>query len=242
MTSLPDVQRLYQVVDHTWPAYSFVPFKGWMLRDGAGAGKRASAATQIDAGADIAVAERAMENLDQSALFMIRDGDDALDAQLAEAGYRMIDPVTLYACPIEVLLPQEPLPAAHTYDVWPPVHIMREIWERGGINDARVALMDRAPAPKTALLGRADNAPVGTGFVGIDNDIAMVHALEVLSDFRNKGVARMMMHHAARWAQRNGAAVMSLVTTDANAAANALYHAMGMTKIGHYHYRLKETS
>ena len=44
--------------------------------------------------------------LDQDLLFMIRDGDDNLDRQLAAKGYKIIDPVVIYAKALKTPRPE----------------------------------------------------------------------------------------------------------------------------------------
>ena len=65
----------------------------------------------------------------------------------------------------------------------------------------------------------------------------MIHALEVAQDHRRQGLAAYLTRSSAFWAQTKGAAFLTLVTTQANDAANALYTSLGMTLVGHYHYR-----
>ena len=236
--TLPTAQRLYYAIDATWPAQSFEMKNGWMLRDGAGAGKRASAATMLDPGANIEAAEMSQRAMDQDPLFMIRDGQDELDQALHQRGYRVIDTTLLYACPIETLVPDH-LPTGLSYTIWPPLRIMTEIWDDGGIGPARLALMHRAKGARTGILARTGQDAAGVAFVALDGDIAMTHAVEVKQTFRQKGVARLTMAQAAIWAQDQGAKYMALATTRDNVAANQLYQALGMSGVGQYHYRIK---
>ncbi len=99
--------------------------------------------------------------------------------------------------------------------------------------------MARAKGLKTGLLGRSKNRPAAAGFVAIHDRIAMVHALEVLGRHRREGVGRNMMRQAAFWAADHGATHMSVICTQANSAANALYSSMSYTLVGQYHYRRK---
>jgi GNAT superfamily N-acetyltransferase len=206
--------------------------------DGRG-GSRVSAATaeaDFDE-ADIAEAEFAMREVGQTPLFMIREGEDRLDQMLATRGYVVKDPVNLYAAPVAEIATARPPPVT-CFEVWPPLAVQAEIWAAGGIGQGRLDVMDRARAPKTTLLGRMNDQPAGTVFVGIAADCAMIHALEIAVDYRGKGLARQMTRAAAFWGQDNGAAFLTLVTTQANAGANALYASLGMTLVGQYHYRI----
>ncbi|MDG1293980.1 MAG: GNAT family N-acetyltransferase, partial [Planktomarina sp.] len=82
----------------------------------------------------------------------------------------------------------------------------------------------------------------GVGFLALDGDIAMLHAVEVLPSFRRTGVAKKLMAQAAKWAEDQGAKYMALMATRDNTAANNLYSSLGMRPVGHYHYRIKDTA
>ena len=208
--TLPSVQRLYQAINTTWPARTTRQEAGWEIRDGAGGGKRVSAVTSAQTELpDIDWVEARLSEQGQEHLFMIRDGDEILDAALAARGYEIIDPVTLYLCETAPLRPAS-LPRAQSYCIWEPLHIMREIWAAGGIRDRRIALMHRVQSPKTALLARSGDSPAGVGFLALDGEIAMLHAVEVLPEFRRTGVAKKLMAQAAKWAEGHGAKYMAL--------------------------------
>ena len=242
--SLPDVSRLHEVCDATWPAAARREVEGWIVRTGAGGGKRVSAAT-IAPGVpngtlpDIARAERAMRALGQVPLFMVRQGEDALDEALQARGYGLCDPVRLYACPVS-LLSAKPVARMSAFVIWPPLAIQRDIWASGGIGAARVAVMERAAVPRTSVLARARDRAAGTAYVGIERKIAMLHAIEVVPEQRRQGVGLNILRAAAHWAQENGARHLSLIVTDANVAANGLYLKAGMTVVGKYHYRVRQ--
>ena len=69
--NLPDLAEALQM---TWPAASVTQQGPWLIRDGAGAGRRASAATPIGpvSEKDIAQAEEAMLALPMAPLFGVR--------------------------------------------------------------------------------------------------------------------------------------------------------------------------
>ncbi len=237
--SLPDIQTLYGVVDATWPAAKLTNNGPFTLRQGEGGGSRVSAATANSAAtdADVDAAAQAMIAMGQDPLFMIRAGDEALDSQLDAAGYTIMDPVSFYVCAVDDLCAV--LPPKTAFPAWPPLAAQREIWAAGGVGPRRLDVMARASEPKTAILGRTNDCPAGTVFVALDGPIAMLHALEISADYRRRGLARGLTIGCANWARDNGATHLSLITTQANAAANALYASLGMTVVGHYHYRIK---
>jgi GNAT superfamily N-acetyltransferase len=236
--TLPDIHTLYEVIDGTWPAARYSECGPFTLREGKGGGQRVCAATtdRPVTEADIDAAEAAMLAMHQPRLFMIRAGQSALDNQLAARGYPIVDPVNLYACPVD-LLTTLPIPPVTAIPVWEPLSIMRDMWEAGGIGPGRVAVMERAPGPKTAIIGRWKDHPGGCAFVAIHENIAMLHALEILPHQRNQGLGKWLMRRAGFWAAENGAQHMSVICTRANPGANALYTSLSMTLVGQYHYR-----
>ncbi|WP_296640207.1 GNAT family N-acetyltransferase [Roseinatronobacter sp.] len=215
----------------TWPAARAWSQDGWTLRDGAGGGKRASAAS-AEAGARAADLAGLMPD---GALAMLRPGEEALESDLAALGYSVVDPTLIYAAPVDDLA-QKP-PHVSLFDIWPPLAIMREIWADGDIGPARLAVMDRVTGPKTGLIARLSDRAVGCGFCAIHDGIAMLHAVEIAPAYRRQGAARTMLHGAAHWAQGQGADWLALAVTEANAPARALYEAAGMQVVTRYHYR-----
>lgn len=238
--SAPDIATLYRVLDATWPAAEFTRVGPWTIRDGQGGGQRVSAATAAGevTDADIPQAEVAMQKLGQSSLFMIRPGDEALDMALAARGYRINDPVVLYCAPIPALT-DKPVELVTAFTTYPPLAITNDLWRDAGVGAARQAVMHRAIGPKTTILARNKDQPAGAAFVAIHDNIAMIHAIEVIKTHRRQGVGANILRAAAHWAQDNGATQLSLAVTRANDGANALYTSKGMTVVGNYHYRIK---
>lgn len=231
--------RYYTVTEATWPSASSRELGPVTLREGQGGGSRVSAATVNGAAsdADIASAEDAMRAMGQDCLFMIRDGETELDAQLEARGYVVKDPVNLWTCPA-ARLTDIPVPRVTAFCIWEPLAIQREIWEQGGIGPERVAVMQRVLGPKTGLLGRHKDKPAGAGFVAIHDGVAMVHALEILPHQRRAGMGAWMMRQAAFWAVDNGADELAVLCTKRNEGANGLYASLGMDRVGQYHYRI----
>lgn len=237
---LPDAATVIEVCEATWPPAARQHLGAWTIRDGQGGGQRASAATEDwpVTDADLSAAETAMLALGQERLFQIRAGEDKLDTLLEDHGYILRDPVNIWAIDV-TRLTGEPIPPATAYTMWPPLELVREIWEEGGVGAARQAVMQRAACEKTAILVRIGDHPGGAAFVGLHEGVAMVHALHVLPAQRRQGAGRLLIHAAAKWAQGQGARVLSLIVTQSNHEANPLYANLGMTIVGHYHYRVR---
>lgn len=236
------LDRLIAAIDGTWPSAETRDLGPVTLRRGAGGGNRVSAATVRGevTGDDIEAAETAMEEMGQTPLFMIRPGDEALDAMLEERGYATRDTSIIYVCPPDRLC-DTPIPRVTVLHVEAPLAIMREIWARGGIGPDRLAVMERAKGSKTYMLGRLKDKPGGVAFGAIHDGIAMIHAVEVEPPRRRMGMAGWFMRSAAFWARDTGADTLSVICTEANTGANALYTSLGMEPVGQYHYRYRPT-
>ncbi|WP_103334242.1 GNAT family N-acetyltransferase [Pseudotabrizicola formosa] len=231
-------EALADVMEQTWPPARRFAVGPWCIRDGQGGGKRVSAATAGPGWSDEAIpeAESAMTGLGQDPLFLIREGDGALDQALQSRGYRVVDPVVAYEAPCHVLADPAPPPMS-AFAHWPPLAICAEIWAEGDIGAARLAVMQRAAGPKCVLLGRVNDQPAGVAFVAMHHGVAMLHALEVRCKARRQGSAHHILRAAAGWAQQNGADSLAMVVTVANIPARNLYASLGMGVVGQYHYR-----
>jgi len=237
---LPGSAKLADVCEATWPPASRKALGAWTIREGKGGGNRVSAATEAwpVTEADLPVAERAMRALGQEPLFQIREGNDKLDTLLEAHGYIVRDPVNLWAVATAGLA-EAPIPRATIYTMWPPLELVRDIWTDGGVGEARQAVMDRVTGEKTAILARSGDYPAGAAFAAIHDGVAMVHALYVKPSMRRQGAGGMMIRAAAKWAQAQGVDLLGLVVTQGNHAANPLYADLGITRVGHYHYRVR---
>jgi GNAT superfamily N-acetyltransferase len=141
----------------------------------------------------------------------------------------------MYSIPVRELT-NVAIPRVTTFCVWEPLAIMTEIWAKGGIGPERLNVMARADK-KTAILSRWNEQPAGAAFAAINENVCMVHAVEILEHQRRQGVGIWMMRQAGFWAAKHGADEVAVLCTTANAAANGLYKSLGFAVKGHYHYR-----
>lgn len=227
--------ELFAALAATWPAAETVRRGTFTLRRGAGGGNRTSAANLEGAPGDIADAEAAMRAWGQRPLFQIRPGQEDFDTVLAALGYRLQDRSVIYTVDPAAIAEAVGLAAIPCAA---PLTCMTEIWAEGDVGPARLAVMARAPAPRTWLLGRSNDRPAGCAFVAVSHGIAMLSALQVAAAHRRKGVAGQMVRGAAHWAGRQGAETLALAVTADNAPARALYQRLGMAEAAAYHYRI----
>ena len=233
---------LNAVLEATWPPLRAIQFGPCRLRDGGGGGKRVSAATWEGrpVAPDLDRTEARMMAMGQAPLFRIGPGDDTLDTLLSIRGYRIIDPTLYFVAKAHDLMDGSQPPLAGIASEI-PLGIQAAIWKAGGIGPDRLAIMNRVCGDRAWLLARLDDRAAGAGFVAIHETIAMVHALETLPRFRQRGAGRAMIRRAAKWACERRADWIALAVTAGNTPAIALYSALGMHRVGGYHYRWKKS-
>lgn len=221
----------------TWPAACYRDAGGFRVGQGLGAGGRVGSARMVGpwTEADLDAVEAIHRGWDQAALVRVADGDADLIARLAARGYRPENPTAILACPI-ALLTDRAVPPVTAFAIWPPLAIQRDIWSAGNIGPARQAVMARVAAPRTAILGRIEDRAAGAGFAAVHQGVAMIHAIEVLSAWRRKGLAGWMMRGAAFWAVDQGADRLALAVSRANVGAVEMYQALGFSEAAGYAY------
>lgn len=235
----PGRAHLEAALAASWPAERVQEVGPFRLRLSSGGGGRLTAATATGPADEsaIATAAEAMAAAGQRPAFRLSPEEAPLDALLEEAGYRYADP-TMWCWARCDVIAAEPIDRLAAFDLWPPLAVQEDLWEAGGVDATRRAAMERAAAPKAALLAREGDRCAGAAFVGAHEGLAMVHALIVATAFRRKGVARNLMRRAARWAVLQGAGRLVLAVSNTNAAARALYVGLGFSETGGYHYRI----
>jgi len=233
----PSQIDLFNTVDATWAPFAIHNLDGWMVREGAGGGQRVSAATALSdtQSFQINAAVAKMASIGQTPLFMIRNTDTRLDSELHELGYKIVDPVVILMAPTTELLsnPSNKMHPVHTLNK--PDTNAKIIWAAGGIDHGRLDVMARVKGPKTVLVA----GEMGVAFAAARGNIAMVHAVEVASQHRRKGVANAMMYKAFEWARDVGCEWVAVLTVHANIPARTLYENLGMVRAAAYHYRRK---
>ncbi|MBK4218018.1 GNAT family N-acetyltransferase [Paracoccus caeni] len=234
-------RAIAEAFEATWPAAEYVDVGGFRVGRGLGAGGRVSSARAVSdwTEKDILAAAEVHRDWGQKPMFRVLDADAALVAALTGQGYRLDTPTLIMAAPVEVLTSQ-PVPPVTAFAIWPPLAIQRDIWGAGNINPARQAVMERVAEPKVALLGRIEDRAAGAGFVAVHQGVAMVHAVEVLPDWRRRGLAGWMMRQAGFWAAEHGADRVGLAVSRANTSAQALYRSLGFGEVAGYGYYEKD--
>lgn len=235
---------IFPAIATTWPPASTQTAGPFTVPTPDPGGNRVSAARLTDTTTgnlneqDIDRAEAAMAAQSRTPLFQVLDTQTALSDALDKRGYIARDHTDFMVIASADLAAVPPPVTA--FDIWPPLAIQTELWEAGGIDAPRRAIMARATCPKTSLFGRIMDKPASAAFIGIHDNIAMLHALEVAPLARRKGLAVHMMRTAAQWAIDNNAPWLTILVTQQNIGARKLYASLGMKAVGTYVYREKQ--
>lgn len=233
-------ELFWHASDLCWPPIRKKTIGPWVIREGGGGGSRVS--STISAGdyskEDVSLAEREMQMLGQSNIFQIRNSDEDLDILLRKKGYSLVDETVIYKCKIGEISCLN-VPPVTTFNVWPPLSIMESIWDKGGINDARLSVMRRCNVRKTAILGRIENKAAGCAFVSHSEGVSIIQSVFVLPQYRRKGLARYIITEAAKWGVEEDTSYLALMVSKYNKEARNLYDGLGMKRIDSYHYRVK---
>ncbi|MEJ6389856.1 GNAT family N-acetyltransferase [Gymnodinialimonas ulvae] len=234
---------LFPTIAVSWPPRTAQRVGPFMVPNADAGGNRVSAARLKDptalgiTDAELNDAEATMQAQGRLPLFQVLNHQDGLSDALDTRGYIARDHTDLLLIQAADLAAAPPPVTAFT--IWPPLAIQTEIWDAGGIDAPRRAVMDRATFPKTSLFGRINDKPAGAAFVGMSGNVAMLHALEVVPMARRAGLASTMMRAAADWARKQGAEWFSVLVTQQNTQAQRLYASLGLKAVGTYCYRVK---
>lgn len=228
---------LAEAFEATWPSADYADAGGFRCGRAPGAGGRVNSARVLGDWTpdDIEAVIGVYRGWDQPPVFRVIDGDDDLRQALEARGFRRTMPTAILSCPVAGLTDRQ-IPPVTAFAIWPPLAIQRDIWGAGNIGPARQAVMWRVPEPRTAILGRIKDRAAGSAFAAVSGDVAMIHAVEILTDWRRLGLAGWMMREAAFWAADQGASRIALAVSRPNLAALALYQRLGFTEVADYGY------
>ncbi len=100
------------------------------------------------------------------------------------------------------------------------------------------AIVERIEGPVRGLvLGGPGGAALASALIGVADGHAVAVNVVTAEASRRKGHARAMLAGGLAWAARNGAANAVIQVEAGNVAAQALYAALGFTKVYEYHYQ-----
>ena len=243
------VRTLQEKAGRALPAEHVEHAGGWWLRHSAScAWWVGTVLPHADAGPEELVrrvvgAERFYARHGTAARFQIspRACPEALDALLAERGYRHESPVSLRIATTTRVLEQAPRdaprvridddPTSAWFEVWHGVH--RHAGDRRTERDL-LSRVERPSAYASVMLG---NDVVAVGRVVVDDGWAGVFGMATLRHARGKRAGRTVLAALAEWAAAHDADRLYLQVECDNIAALRLYDAAGFGEVCRYHYR-----
>ncbi|MEN9305106.1 MAG: hypothetical protein RLY76_374 [Actinomycetota bacterium] len=87
------------------------------------------------------------------------------------------------------------------------------------------------PKTRKYLVALSENEIVGYGGIALAGDVADIHTLTVLPEFRRKRIASHMLKELEAWAQEKGVANFMLEMREGNTEAQPLYEKYGYSVI-----------
>jgi ribosomal-protein-alanine N-acetyltransferase len=87
------------------------------------------------------------------------------------------------------------------------------------------------PRTRKYLVALSENEIVGYAGIALAGDVADIHTLTVLPEFRRKGIASHMLKELEAWALEKGVANFMLEMREGNAEAQPLYEKYGYSVI-----------
>lgn len=240
-------RRIEEASLRAWPAHSDSDFDGWRLRFADGYTRRANSVTPLGPSRlalddKIATCERLYAARGLPVIFrMTPFAPPALDAVLAERGYRRADETEVRARRRDVPLPlpgsRPPIQVrVHDVDRW------LEIFGRLSGSPARNraahrAVLNAVPGRRRLLVLWADGAPVACGMSVHADGLMGLFDLVTAVEWRNRGFGSELLRRALSWGARQGIDEAYLQVLATNAAARRIYDRLGFELVYRYHYR-----
>lgn len=252
--SLLMIRRVEEACLNGWPALQSVMLDGWQLRFSRGHTRRANSISLLwPSSLMIEDKLRACESLYARhrlpTIFRLSTSNaETIDAALDEAGYgpRMDDTCVLYRDLAEnpaAASPETVIVQTSAGDAWFDALAQIQRLSMPAQANSR-ALFDAVAVPAGFAASLApDGGIAAIAFGAVHNGIVCLNAVATDPAFQRKGHARLAVGAVLAWAQeQEGANGACLPVIADNAAALALYHALGFsTEISRYSYRMKQS-
>ena len=231
---------------HAWPALKNRDIDGWLWRYSGGGSQRANSVSPIAFhGTDVEEAIDEAERLyfSQSAASRFRVFDTLsqpadLDQRLEARGYKITESVLTLAkrvgacsSPLDVRFLDQPS------DGWMEVYLSNIAADR---RPAAPSLLALVPQPRTYFTVEVDGQVISTGLGVRCGNVVIAECIGTRQEARRTGGASRVMTALEAWAKVQGASIVALQAVTTNFPAQQLYAALGYTKIGGLHYRVRE--
>lgn len=238
-------RRIEEASLNAWPALHQILLDGWVLRFARGFTKRANSIVPLYPAEQSATDKvRYCENLyareQLKTIFRLTTVVDnsALDTLLAERGYQRVDPTLVLACnladgnftrhPLFRQLPRAEWLDAYAHNAAVPANAQQ----------LHATLLQGIRTDHAfGVIGAADAATT-CGLAVLERELVGLFDIVTHPDSRRRGDARNLVESLLYWAQQSGAQHAYLQVMETNAAARALYRALGFVDLYRYWYRV----
>ncbi|MCO5976769.1 GNAT family N-acetyltransferase [Ideonella oryzae] len=241
---LPTWAALEAAAWAAWPALSEADHAGWRLRTAQGYTKRANSAN-----ADLSAQALAAHDLDAieahyagqglPAIFRLTEPgpQPALDATLAQRGYRRVDPSLVLWRPLGPADSGGPAPATRPWADW--LAAFQSVSGKLGPGQATHLAMLQSITDACAPTVWPAHDPRSVGLAVRHQGWAGLFDVATAPDARRQGLARALCQQLLGWAAAQGAHHAYLQVVEANTAARTLYAQLGFVTAYRYWYRVK---
>lgn len=257
---LERARLLEQLTIEAWPPQILEPLGSWKLRAASGVSRRANSVWAVGPFPEIE-----KDWLAQAEAFAARHGIDpcfyvsetsptGLDEQLSLAGYTLSErcylmagsaklaleriaarPAAAQSGEIAVDLPRSNQTSENKEWLRQFITLKNVPAERGAIY---ASIFDGIQADKCFASLRINGEFAALGTVVSQSSFGYISNLTVAPGYRRRGLAARMTAELARWAVERGTAELYLQVLQDNAAAVALYQALGFEVVARHHYRV----
>ncbi|GAA3747739.1 GNAT superfamily N-acetyltransferase [Spinactinospora alkalitolerans] len=219
-----------------WPALHVEQRGGWRLGYSEGVTKRANSAFALEPGARAEVPEEFYPARGLAPCVQVWRGGEALDAELAGRGYRVVDPSLVMERELGERPPagEDVAVAAGRGRAWREVRAEPDASGRAAEVTGRI--MDRA-----AMGYAVHGSGLARGCAALNGEWVGVYAMFTRPEARGTGLGAAVLDALLRWGHDKGARRGYLLVTEDNAAARALYRRAGFGAVSGYHYRVLDS-
>ncbi len=244
-----EIRRLEALGAEAWPASEVQHLDGWQLGLSVGVSRRANSLLPLGPltgrGLDDAIDEVEWRYASHGLTPCFKMTGAALPAELGAALDRRRYSIeqhsqVLTADAAAVAAQEDGSHGVHMLDA-PEAHWAATCWPPGGDgNEAagRFAIAKRLPEPRVFALAELGGAAGGAGLAVAQGDWACLAAINVLPDFRRRGLAKAIVTALAAWAVEREVRRLYLQVKVSNAPARRLYDQLGFHFAYAYHYRM----